>query len=208
VGIVATGACAAGVGAAGVGAAGVSAAGVAHHQDRNPPIRRGQGIGRQQRIPVGVADHRFDPRLGKPPVSQQPAGRVGPFGRQLPVRAVRAGERRGVGVPRNRQWLMQFHQDRHDFLDEQSGSLIGRGRSGWEHRQFDFVDDLDSEPIRGHVDGELLGKVCQLRIGVHGLFDFVRCTLEGRLFLTGFFGGDLGLGNGSWIGRLALALDD
>jgi hypothetical protein len=32
--------------------------------------------------------------------------------------------------------------------------------------------------------------------------------LEGHLFLTGFFGCDLGLGNCSWTGRLGLALND
>ena len=75
------------------------------HQDGDPPVRRGQRIGRQQRIAVGVADDRLDPCLGQPAIDQQPPGRVRPFRRQFPVGAVGAGKRRGVGMPGDRDRL-------------------------------------------------------------------------------------------------------
>jgi hypothetical protein len=80
-------------------------------------------------------------------------------------------------------------------------------RIRWEHWQFDFVDDLDAQPVRGHVDGELFGQLRKCWVGADSLLDLIGRSLEGRFFLTVFFGGDLGLGNRSWLGRLALALN-
>ena len=90
--------------------------------------------------------------------------------------------------------MRQLHQHRHHLADQLPRPLIRVGRAIGEHRQFNFVHDLNPQPFRRHVDRELFRQFGQRRVGAHGGADLLGRLFERGLFLAFLFRLDFRLG--------------
>ena len=95
------------------------------YHDGDAPIGCGQRIGRDERIPFGIAGHASDAWLLQTGLDQQPARCVGAFSRQFPVRPADAGKRRRVGMASDRDVLRQACEHRGNLLKQKPCSVVG-----------------------------------------------------------------------------------